>query len=89
MDEGQLPRLAAAELSAGIVEKVLDHRGTHIPPRTTRGRKVVIVDNPSPLQFLVRWQGFQPAYDSWISYSDNPTLLPVLQYLQQHPSIKV
>ena len=69
----ELIQLAAADKDEFIVESIIDHTGT-----TKRN-----------LQFRVRWQGYDPSEDSWLSYNELKDNIALDVYSHEHPELKL
>lgn len=77
----ELAQLAAADSDEFIVEAILGHRRSPLAPPRKRGRNT--------LEFLVRWEGFDPASDSWEPYSNVRSCAALDVYSQAHPELRL
>ena len=73
VDRDDLLRIAGLDHHEFIVEAIIDHRGD--------GR------NKKDLEFLVRWQGFEPGDDTWESYTTLKDVAALDIYSCAHPEL--
>jgi hypothetical protein len=72
----ELLRIAGIDQGEFVVEKVLNHRFTG----AGRTRK---------LDFLIRWQGYDPEYDSWEPHANVKDALALDEYSLAHPELRL
>ena len=76
MTEPKLAELAAADVDEFVVKDILDHKYV--------GRKT-----KSNLVFLVEWEGYDPAYNSWEPYKNLKDVQAMDAYSARHPELNL
>jgi hypothetical protein len=71
----EIIKLAGVDHTEYFVESIINHRGD---PRKKKS-----------LEFLVRWQGYEPSDDTWEPYSNVRDLLALDEYAKQHPELNL
>lgn len=75
--EQELAALAAKDRDEYVVESIVDHRG----PAGGYPRQA--------LEFKVRWQGYEPAEDTWEPYVNVKELQALDAYARDHPELRL
>ena len=72
--------IAARDGAEFVVDEIVEHRVLS----TSVGAK----KKKTAYEFKVRWLGYDPVDDTWISYMEARELEALDVYLQKHPSLK-